>query len=165
MKPGAKAPYCNPRPAPFAVQPSIEQELQRLQSIGVISPTTSANCAAPIVAAKKKTGEVRICGDFSTGLNEAIEDHRYPLPLPEDIYAKLNGSSVFSHIDLSDAFLQIEMDDESKELLVINTHIGLFKYNRMSFGIKTAPTIFQEAMDKMIEPLNGVVCFMDDIFV
>ena len=70
----------------------------------------------------KQTGENKICGDFSSGLNEVLEDHHYPLPLPEDILAKLNGSSIFSHIDLSDAFLQIEMDEESSKLLVINSH-------------------------------------------
>lgn len=108
---------------------------------------------------------MRICGDFSTGLNEALKDHHYPLPLPEDIFAKINGSSVFTHIDLSDAFLQIEVDEESKSLLIINTHIGLFQYNRLPFGVKNTPTIFQEAMDKMIAPLSNVVCYMDDIFV
>lgn len=57
------------------------------------------------------------------------------------------------------------MDEDSKNLLVINTHIGLFKYNRLSFGIKTAPTLFQEVMDKLIAPLRNVICYMDDIFI
>lgn len=153
------------RPPPFAIQPLIETELERLQTIGVITPISSSEIAAFIVSKLKKTGEIRICGDFSTGFNDAIENHCYPLPLPENIFAKLTGSSIFSHIDLLDAFLQIEMDEESKNLLVINTHIGLFKYNRLSFGVKTAPTIFQEVMDQMIAPLNGVVCYMDDIFI
>lgn len=165
LKEGAYPPLNKNRPVPFAIQPQIEEELKRLEKLGVISPTTTAKCAAPIVVIKKKTGDIRICADFSTGLNEALEDHHYPLPLPEDIFAKLNGSKFFSHIDLSDAFLQIEIDDESKELSIINTHIGLFKYNRMSFGIKTAPTIFQQVMDQLTTPLKGVVSYMDDIFV
>lgn len=57
------------------------------------------------------------------------------------------------------------MDETSKKLLVINTHVSLFRYKRMSFGIKTAPTIFQQAMDIMISKLKGVTCFMDDIFI
>lgn len=165
LKPNERAPFCKSRPVPFAIQVRIENELKRLQSIGVICHTTTADCAAPIVVIQKKTGDLRICADFSTGLNNALEDHRYPLPLPEDIFAKLNGSTIFSHIDLSDAFLQVEVDEESSKLLVINTHIGLFKYNRMSFGIKTAPTLFQEIMDKMIAGLDGVICYMDDIFI
>lgn len=165
LKSDSKPGFCKYRPPPFAIQPLIEQELVRLQNIGVISPTTKSDIAAPIVVKLKKTGDIRICGDFSTGLNDALENHRYPLPLPEDIFAKLNGATIFSHIDLSDAFLQIEMDDESKDLLIINTHIGLFRYNRLSFGIKTAPTIFQQVMDQLIAPLKGVICYMDDIFI
>lgn len=165
LKENTSAPFCKSRPVPFAIQPLVEKELQRLQSIGIITPITTANCAAPIVATMKKSGQVRICGDFSTGLNNAIHDHHYPLPLPEDIFAKLNGCMKLSHIDFSDAFLQIEVDDRSKDLLVINTHIGLYRYNRLSFGIKTAPTIFQEIMDKMISGLPGVICYMDDIFI
>lgn len=165
LKPNTYPPFIKFRPPPFAFQSLIETELKRLQKLDVISPVTISNCAAPIVSKLKKTGEIRICADFSTGLNENLENHRYPLPLPGDIFAKLNGSTIFSHIDLSDAFLQIEMDDESKNLLVINTHVGLFKYNRLTFGIKTAPTIFQEVMDQLIAPLKNIICYMDDIFV
>lgn len=165
LKENVSLPFCKYRPVPFSIQSTIETELKRLQSIGIISAVTKANCATPIVVKQKKNGSIRICGDFSTGLNDALHDHHHPLPLPEDIFAKLNGSTIFSHIDLSDAFLQIEVDDKSSELLIINTHVGLFKYNRLTFGIKTAPTIFQEIMDKMIAGLRGVVCYMDDIFV
>lgn len=72
---------------------------------------------------------------------------------------------MFSHLDLSDAFLQIEVDEDSKQLLVINTHVGLFQDNRLSFGIKTSPTIFQEVMDQMISGLKGVIAYMDDLFI
>lgn len=113
----------------------------------------------------KKTGDIRLCEDFSTGLNEALENYHHPLPLPEDIYAKLNGSIIFSHIDLSDAFLQIEVDDQSKKYLVINTHVELFQYDRLPFGTKISPSIFQEAMDKLIASLSNVICYMDDIIV
>ncbi|XP_055308875.1 uncharacterized protein K02A2.6-like [Sitodiplosis mosellana] len=125
--------------------PAVDRkELKRLQNMGVISSITNAKCAAPIVAKLKKTGELRLC---------------------EDIYAKLNNSKIFSHVDLSDAFLQIEVDEESEQLLVINTHVGLFQYNRLNFGTKPAPAIFQEAMDRMITGLQGVIAYMDDLFI
>lgn len=104
LKPGVFPPFNKSRPVPFAIQPQIEQELKRLKNLGIITPITTAKCAVPIVVKQKKTGDLRICADFSTGLNEALEDHHYPLPLPEDIFAKLNGSELFSHIDLSDAY-------------------------------------------------------------
>lgn len=110
-------------------------------------------------------GSIRICADFSTGLNSALEPHQYPLPLPEDIFANLANAKYFSHIDLSDAFVQIEVDDASKHLLTINTHKGLFRYNRMVFGVKTFPTIFQQIMDKMLAGMSNVAAYIDDIFV
>lgn len=120
LKEGARLPFIKFRPPPFATQPAIEQELKRLVDIGVISPVTTADCATPIVVKSKKPSGIRICADFSTGLNDMIEDHNYPLPLAEDLFAKLNGAKFFSHIDLSDAFLQIEMDESSKNLLAVH---------------------------------------------
>ena len=57
------------------------------------------------------------------------------------------------------------LDDDSKELLVINTHKGLFRYNRLPFGVASAPSIFQKIMDQMLAGLQGTVCYLDDIIV
>ena len=80
--------------------------------------------------------------DFSTGVNDCLKDNSYPLPSPEDIFTKLNGGKVFSKIDLSDAYLQMEVDDECSKVLTINTHKGLYKLNRLPFGLKVAPSLF-----------------------
>ncbi|XP_054745774.1 uncharacterized protein K02A2.6-like [Anastrepha obliqua] len=149
----------------YAIQHLVEAELQRLQDLNVISPVNYSNWAAPIVVIKKPNGSIRLCADFSTGLNDALETYQYPLPLPEDIFAKLNNATVFSHIDLSEAFLQVEVDDSSKELFTINSHMGLFKYNRMVFGVKTFPAIFQQIMDQMLAGFNNTAAYIDDIFV
>ncbi|XP_054746122.1 uncharacterized protein K02A2.6-like [Anastrepha obliqua] len=149
----------------YAIQHLVEAELQRLQDLNVISPVNYSNWVAPIVVIKKPNGSIRLCADFSTGLNDALETYQYPLSLPEDIFAKLNNATVFSHIDLSDAFLQVEVDDSAKELLTINTHMGLFRYNRMVFGVKTFPAIFLQIMDQMLSGLNNTAAYIDDIFV
>lgn len=77
LKEGAYPTFNKNRPVPFAIQPRIEAELNRLEKLGVISPTTTAKCAAPIVVTQKKNGDIRICADFSAGLNEALEDTHY----------------------------------------------------------------------------------------
>ncbi|XP_037959893.1 uncharacterized protein K02A2.6-like [Teleopsis dalmanni] len=164
-KPNVQPVFRSKRPVAYAVQQLVEDELKRLQELKVISPVNFSAWAAPIVVVKKTNGNVRICADFSTGLNNCLESHQYPLPLPEDIFSKLANSKIFSHIDLSDAFLQIEVDDASKHLLTINTHIRLFQYNRMVFGIKTFPAIFQQIMDQMLAGLNCTASYIDDIFV
>ena len=75
--------------------------------------------AAPTVYIRKKVKEIRVCADFSTGLNAALKDYHYPLPSPEEAFKKLNGGKVFSKIDLSEAYLQISVEENSSKLLCI----------------------------------------------
>ncbi|KIH67346.1 integrase core domain protein [Ancylostoma duodenale] len=152
------------RPVPHAAVEAVEKELDRLLEMNVITPVTHSEWAAPIVCVRKSNGKLRMCADFSTGLNKALESFDYPLPVPEDIFARLNGRAVFSQIGLSDAYL-IELSDKSKKMVVINTHRGLFQNNRLTFGIKTAPSIFQQVMNKMVAGLRGVATYLDDILV
>ncbi|XP_055603987.1 uncharacterized protein K02A2.6-like [Uranotaenia lowii] len=153
------------RPVPFNTISLVDAELTRLQSLNIITPIDFSEWAAPIVAVRKPNGKVRICADYSTGLNKALESNHYPLPVPEEIFAQLNGSSIFSIIDLSDAYLQVEVDEESKKLLTINTHRGLFQFNRLAPGVKSAPGAFQRLVDTMIADIPGVRSFLDDVII
>ncbi|EPB69877.1 hypothetical protein ANCCEY_11030 [Ancylostoma ceylanicum] len=72
---------------------------------------------------------------------------------------------MFSQIDFSDAYLQVELTDETKEMVVINIHKGLHRYKRLPFGIKTGPGIYEGIMNKMISGLDGVAAYLDDILV
>ncbi|XP_055585498.1 uncharacterized protein K02A2.6-like [Uranotaenia lowii] len=134
-------------------------------NLGIISPIEFSEWAAPIVVVKKPDGRVRICADYSTGLNDALEANHYPLPVPEEIFAQLAGSQVFSVIDLSDAYLQLEVTDESKNLLTINTHRGLFRFNRLAPGVKSAPGAFQSIIDGVVADIPGVRPFIDDVII
>ncbi|XP_058456777.1 uncharacterized protein K02A2.6-like [Malaya genurostris] len=153
------------RPVPFNTISLVDAELTRLETSGIIQPVDFSEWAAPIVAVRKPNGRVRICADYSTGLNEALEANHYPLPTPDEIFAQLNGSTVFSIIDLSDAYLQLEVDDSSKKLLTINTHRDLYQFNRLAPGVKSAPGAFQRLVDGMISDIPGVRSFIDDVIV
>ena len=163
LKPGAVPIFRKKRPVPFAAIPKVDEELDRLIEEGVISPVDHSEWAAPVVVVQKPNGKIRLCADFSTGLNDQIESHQHPLPTTEEIFSKLNGGVWFAQIDLADAYNQIEMDDESKCLLTINTHRGLFRFNRLAFGVKSAPGIFQQIIDAMIADLPDVSAFLDDV--
>ncbi|XP_055589955.1 uncharacterized protein K02A2.6-like [Uranotaenia lowii] len=165
LKSNVKPVFCSKRPVPFNTISLVDAELTRLQSLNIITPIDFSEWAAPIVAVRKPNGKVRICADYSTGLNEALESNHYPLPVPEEIFAQLNGSSIFSIIDLSDAYLQVEVDEESKKLLTINTHRGLFQFNRLAPGVKSAPGAFQRLVDTMIADIPGVRSFLDDVII
>lgn len=153
------------RPVSYAMLPTVDQELDRLERLNIISPVDYSEWAAPIVVVRKANGSIRICGDYSTGLNELLQSHQYPLPLPQDIFSKLSGCTVFSTIDLSDAFLQMEVDESSRSMLTINTHRGLYQYNRLPPGVKAAPGAFQQMIDTMLAGLPGTSGYLDDVIV
>ncbi|KAI2644841.1 Retrovirus-related Pol polyprotein [Labeo rohita] len=114
---------------------------------------------------QKKDGSVRLCGDFKVSVNPELHVEKYPLPRIEDIFATLSGGRHFSKINLAEAYLQMEMEEDSKVLLTINTHKGLHRYNRLVFGISSAPALWQKAMDQVLQGCPGTQCYLDDIIV
>ncbi|XP_055615023.1 uncharacterized protein K02A2.6-like [Toxorhynchites rutilus septentrionalis] len=121
----------------------MDKELDRLERLQIISPVEYFEWVAPIVVVRKTSGIVRICDDYSTGLNDRLQSLQYPLPLPQDVVTKLSNYTVFRQINLSDAFLQIEVEERCRQLLVINTHRGLYHYNMLPPGVKAAPRAFE----------------------
>uniref|UniRef100_A0A914XIG2 RNA-directed DNA polymerase n=1 Tax=Plectus sambesii TaxID=2011161 RepID=A0A914XIG2_9BILA len=151
------------RPVPFAKKQRAEEELDRLVANGVITPVKHSDWAAPVVLVDKANGEMRICADYSTRLNAALKIDQYPLPRFEDVFEALNGATVFASLDMKDAYLQCELDDDSKRLMTINTHRGLFKYNRLPFGVASAPAAFQLVMDAMLAGQRRAAAYLDDV--
>ena len=85
------------------------------------------------------------------------------MPHFEDIASKLNGCTVFSVIDLKDAYLRLPVAEEARKYLTIVTHKGYFRYNRLPFGVTFAPALFQECMDKVLSGLERSIAYLDDI--
>ncbi|XP_030755820.1 uncharacterized protein K02A2.6-like [Sitophilus oryzae] len=165
MQDGAKPKFCKARSVPFALCRGVEAELDRLISENILSPVSYSSWSTPIVPVVKKNGSIRICGDYKITLNPVLLIDKYPLPRIDELFAKLQGGIEFSKINLSQAYQQIELDDESKKLTTINTHKGLFMYNRLPFGVASAPAMFQRIMEQLLAGLDGVVCFLDDILI
>ena len=87
------------------------------------------------------------------------------MPKPEELMTSLTGGRKFTKLDLSSAYQQMALTDESKKFLTINTHRGLYQYTRLPFGVASAPVIFQKAMDEILQGLPNVICYLDDILV
>ncbi|XP_063933135.1 uncharacterized protein K02A2.6-like isoform X2 [Zophobas morio] len=157
--------YHKPRALPLSYKSKVEAELQRLEEKGVISPIEHGDWGTPIVPVLKANGSIRICGDYKVTVNRHLREVKYPLPRIEEIFMQLNGGKSFTKIDLSDAYNQLVVDQESAKLLAWSTHKGLYKVNRLPFGIVPASAIFQRTLEQTLSGLGGVTNFLDDILV
>lgn len=167
VKSGTEPVHLPARPIKFGVRKNVERELDRLLDKGIINKVdpniTPLEWATPTVNILKPTGEVRICGDYSTTLNPVLTKHLHPVPVFDHLRQKLSNGKIYSKIDLKDAYLQFEVAPESKKFLTISTHKGYYQYNRMPFGISTAPSIFQNFLDQLLGDIPNVAVYFDDI--
>ena len=149
----------------FALRVKVEKDLERLQTEGIIEPVQYSDWAAPIVPVIKSDGSVRICGDYKVTVNKAAKVDKYPIPRIDDLFTSLSGGKKFTKLDLSHAYQQIQLEEQSKKYVTINTHKGLFVYNRLPFGVSSAPSIFQRVMENLLQGIPGVSVYIDDILV
>ena len=157
--------FCKSRPIPFAIKDAVEQELDRLEKDGIIEKVDHSEWASSVVVIPKKDGRFRLCVDYKVSVNKFLSVDQYPLPRPEDLFATLAGGKKFTKLDLSQAYLQLKVSEDSRKYLTVNTHRGLYHYTRLPFGIASAPAIFQRVMDSILQGIPHVLCYIDDILV
>uniref|UniRef100_A0A3B3R045 ribonuclease H n=1 Tax=Paramormyrops kingsleyae TaxID=1676925 RepID=A0A3B3R045_9TELE len=165
LKPGSQPKCLKARPVAYALKPKVEAELERLVKAGVLQPVHMSDWATQIVPVMKKDGSLWLCGDFKVTVNPVLTPEQYPLPLIEDLFSGLAGGQQFSKIDLCQAYLQMHVDPSSQDLLTIVTHKGMYQYQRLPFGITSAPTLFQRAMGRILSGRAGVQCYLGDLLI
>ena len=155
-----------PYRTPFAERPMVEQQLADMLSAGVVSPSSSP-WASPIVIVPKKDGTKRVCVDYRKGVNRVFVQNSYPLPNIDDIFASMGQARVFSCLDLKNGYHQIEIDPRDRPKTAFVCHAGLFEFNVMPFGLSSAPSVFQELMNKVLgTSLNKHgIAYLDDIII
>ena len=157
--------FFKPRPVPYALRARVEEELKRLETAGIIEPVSYSDWAAPVVPVVKGDGNIRLCGDYKVTINRVASLEKYPLPRIEDVISSLGKGKVFTKLDLANAYLQVELEQESKKYVTISTHKGLFQYSRLPFGVASAPAIFQHTMENILQGIPDVLVYLDDILV
>ena len=165
LKDGAVPKFWKARPVALARKAAVERGLDALEARGIIKKVPTSEWAAPIVTPFKSNFEVRICGDFKVTVSSQLQVDEYPLPRIDEIYANLSGGQQFSTLDLREAYLQMEVEEDSKPYLTINTTRGLYQYQRLAYGVASAPAVWQRAMDQVLQGIPGVQCYLDDIIV
>nr|XP_039248050.1 uncharacterized protein K02A2.6-like [Styela clava] len=154
-----------PRRVQLPLLSKVKKLLLKMEQDGVISRVNEpTDWCAGMVVVPKPDGSVRIFTDL-THLNKAVKREKHPLPASEQILEQLSGSKVFSKLDAKSGFWQVKLAKESRLLTTFMTPIGRFCYERLPFGISSAPEHFQRRMcDILIDLLIGI-CSMDNVLV
>lgn len=161
----AKPQFYKARPVPLSLQKKVDDELRRMEDLGVIKPVSYSDWAAPLVIVPKPNGEVRICGDFKLTVNKVAALEQYPLPRIDELFSVLSGCKVFSKLDMSNAYNQIQLDENSQKYVVVNTPRGLRMYTRLAFGIHSAVAIFQKILSSLLSGIPQVAVYLDDVVI
>ncbi|GJU83340.1 putative reverse transcriptase domain-containing protein [Tanacetum coccineum] len=140
--PVARAPY---RLAPSEMK-ELSEQLKELSDKGFIRPSSSP-WGAPVLFVKKKDGSFRMCIDYRE-LNKLTVKNRYPLPRIDDLFDQLQGSSVYSKIDLRSGYHQLRVREEDIPKTAFRTRYGHYEFQVMLFGLTNAPAIFMDLMNR-----------------
>ncbi|GKB37428.1 putative reverse transcriptase domain-containing protein, partial [Tanacetum coccineum] len=159
--PVARAPY---RLAPAEMQ-ELSTQLQELSDRGFIRPSSSP-WGAPVLFVKKKDGSFRMCIDYRK-LNKLTVKNRYPLLRIDDLFDQLQGSRVYSKIDLRSGYHQLRVREKDISKTTFRTLYGHYEFQVMPFGLTNAPTIFMDLMNRVCKPYldRFVIVFIDDILI
>lgn len=165
LKEGAKAVFQKPRSIPYGLRENVKLELDRLVNDGILKSVQESEWATPIVPIRKPDGRIRICGDYKATVNPQLMDMVSTTPAMEDILNNLHGARYFTTLDLTNAYHQLPLDEQSAKLTTISTPFGLYEYKSLPFGIKQCPSIFQSYLDKTLFGLSNVQSYQDDVIV
>jgi len=154
-----------PRRQPIHLEAKIDELVENLIKADVVRKCQSP-WNSPLVIVGKKDGSIRMCVDYRQ-LNAVTERFTFPMPDIHFLLDCLADSVFFSSIDLGQAYYQVELDENSRMFTAFSTKQGQFCFNRIPFGLATAPATFQKLMHELLSGLifNGVIVYLDDILV
>ena len=157
-----KIPY---RRLPYKKKKVAEESIAEQLLKGVIIPSTSP-WSSPVCMVTKKDGTIRFCIDYRK-LNGLTKKNSYPLPRIDETLDSLGGNQWFCTLDLQSGYWQVGMKEEDMEKTAFSSHMGLFQYNVLPFGLCNAPATFEAMMESMLSDLLWKKClvYLDDVIV
>ncbi|UYV80664.1 K02A2.6-like [Cordylochernes scorpioides] len=154
-----------PYRTPYAYQKEIQDQISQLLKHDIITPSSSPY-SSPVTLVRKRDNTMRLCIDFRR-VNELVPSDLHPLPLIETVLENLSKARVFSTVDISNAYYQIPIAEESQPLLSFVTQQGQYNFKRLPFGIKSAPQIFERVITQLIHKhhLSFIAHYYDDFVI
>lgn len=154
-----------PRRIALCISDKVKKKLRDMVHTGIISKVINpADWVHNMVVVEKKDNSLRLCIDPHE-LNKHIKRNYVLMPTLEELSHKLRNMQYFSVLDLKEGFWQVEMTEKAKSYCTFSTPFGCYRFNRLPFGIASAPEIFQNLNTKSFCSLQGVFVYMDDILV
>ena len=164
LKEGATPYHARPYPVPRCHVETLRTEVERLCKIGVLKRVNRSEWAAPSFIIPKKDGSVRFINDFRE-LNKRIRRKPFPIPNIQDMLLNLEGFQYATSLDLNMGYYHIELSPASKELCTLVFPFGKFEMQRLPMGLCNSPDIFQEKMANLMDGLDFVRTYIDDLLV
>ena len=149
-------------PVPRTHLDVFKKELDCLEKEGVLSKTGRSEWIAGSFIIPKKDGSVRWISDFRA-LNKAIKRKAYPIPRISDILSRRTGYKFLTKLDISMQYYTFELSEQAKDLCVIATPFGLYRYNRLPMGLSISPDAAQEIMERVLAAVKDIEIYIDDI--
>ena len=119
----------------------------------------------PMCPVVKLDGKVRLCVDYRR-LNQVTPQIQQVIPTLDDVLERAGGARVLSKMDLAKGYYQVGMEDEARDLTTFVSPWGKFKFNRMPFGLRNAPAIFQSLMESVLRTCNEFASvYIDDVLI
>ena len=162
LKPGVTPYHARPFPIPRAYEQTLRMEVERLCKIGVLKKVNRSEWAAPTFIIPKTDKTVRFISDFRE-LNKRIKRKPFPLPKIQDLMLKLEGFQFATSLDLNMGYYHVELSPFSKRLCTIVLPWGKYEYQRLPMGLCNSPDIFQEKMSTLMQDLEYVRAYIDDL--
>lgn len=149
-------------PVPQAIKSDVKTKIDELLKHGIIRHSSSP-WSNPIFFVRKKDGRLNLIVDFRK-LNEITKTDCFPIPMVDEMFANLNGCKYFTSLDLTSGYYQVDLDEESKEKTAFVADNKLLEFNKLAFGLKNAPSLFQRIMQIVLVE-TGVLPYLDDVII
>lgn len=154
-----------PYNVPLSLREKVEAELNRLCQEKIIQKVKTSKWASPIVVVPKPDGSIRMCGNYAVTVNPHIRTDHYKIPVIDELLHSVSGYRFYIVLDLKGAYMQVKLSRNSREILTITTHKGLFEFLRMPFGVKPASQIFQAVIDSILQGISNIFSYIDDLII